>query len=780
MSIVQDRDRPFPFSPADLEPEHLTAGVRHTLTSFSRWRDRNPTLIAAHVDRYTEQLAAIRAGRRPRSGPIGRGLAARRRGDQRLRTAREVTYFAAYNLGEIPGPTVTDRLLDDHPGGVPPLDELFPRLAPGRGAAGVIDALTRQVPGLRRVPGTAWLGERLDRLHRILPEPVVRAGGMGKAVRAVAGVLAIGAFDTLDATDAERHDHLARVLPGAYALGAAYTIVDDTLQDLPGDELPPADRAWCHQAILRGLATGDPVDTSALPDHPLAEELLELYGLMLEHYPFERYRHLYHAAEAMYLAQHRDAGRTAERWPGLAAMYDDILIKSGMSRVVANILGRRTIGEGCYARCINTIVLGQFKDDLRDRDADRRAGRVTPFTVPAQGLDTNPLYDLFAYDAYVVAEVFDGDPAVADALTYFGAGKLANHLSADPARAGALLRDYEATGEIARYLHAAAALPHRVASRLEPADTRLKDHCAALLGRRRQTTLDARTFVADRLAYLNAVTRRYCPAEDATGLERIVAYAMLAPGKRLRPALGLMLAEALEVETASIEPLIAAGELFHTASLLLDDLPAQDDATVRRGRPTAHTVFDEGSVQLAAVSMISTGFGLIAQLGQRYPAQRVTEVISYVGTVLGPLRLCRGQDLDLHLGRDGTPVTGEAILEMYRLKTSTTLEAALVPLMMLTDRPVAETELIRGYAHNAGIVFQIRDDILDLTASTAALGKDAGNDVGKINVVRVFGLAEAERLMRSHLDEAVRCCAELPFDTQLLAGMVTHFANRRR
>jgi geranylgeranyl pyrophosphate synthase len=461
-------------------------------------------------------------------------------------------------------------------------------------------------------------------------------------------------------------------------------------------------------------------------------------------------------------------------------MYPDILIKSGMSRVVANILARRKLPDNFYARCLNTIIVGQFKDDLRDRELDLQANRLTPFTAPPDLADVNPLYDLFAYDAYVVSEVFNGDPIAADALTYFGSVKLANHLSEDGRHAEEITRRYEVTSEIARYLHLASGLPHRMIKRLEPVDTRIKDQCGSALGHRRPTLVDSRTFVADRLQYINDITTRYCPHEGATGLDRIVAYAMNAPGKRLRPALGLMLAEVLGVKKGSIEPFVVAGELFHTASLMFDDLPAQDDAKVRRGRPTAHTVFDEGSVQLAAVSMISSGFGILAQLDRLYPAPRVTEVIAYIGTILGPKRLCRGQDLDLHLAKASVSITGEDILEMYDLKTSSSLEAALVPLMMLENRPTDEIELIRRYAHHAGIIFQIRDDILDLTSSADILGKDTGTDVGKVNIVRAYGLAAAQQLMQVHLASAVKCCSQLPFDTTLLEGMVLHFAQRRK
>jgi geranylgeranyl pyrophosphate synthase len=781
MITQQTIDSPFPFSQADLSVENLVIGVRHTLTHFERWRDSNPTIVAGHVEEYTRRIAETGA-RRFRRRP--------RRADERLRTAREISYFVAYNLGELPTPAAIERVVAEFPDRFPTATAVLAGIDGRRGAAGVLEALVHHLPDLRGTPETAWLRERLDRLYRILPEPVVQAGGMGKAVRATVGALAVGMYDTLDAAPATRREHLRRILPGAYALGAAYVIIDDTLQDLVGERIPLADRQWCHSAILHGLSTGTPVDVTGMPDHPLAEELHDLHALLLQTHPFAENRQLYQAAEAMYLAQHRDAARSAQEVAtdgGVASLYPDIFIKSGMSRVVANLLGRRDPREESWARCLNTVFLGQLKDDLRDQEEDARAGRVTPFTLPPEGentpdkADTNPLHDLFAYEAYVVHEVFHQEPAVADALICFGTVKLAGCLSADPHRASDLVERYRATPEISRFLHVASGLDKRALGRLEPADTQVKERCAAVLSNRNPTTVDARTFTADRLGYVNDVIDDYLSRNGTTGLNQIVAYALDAPGKRLRPVLGLMLAAELGIEVTAMEPLVVASELFHTASLIFDDLPAQDNASVRRGRPAAHLIFDEGSVQLAAISMIASGFGIMARLGERYPARRVTEVIDYLGTVLGPERLCHGQDLDLRWsGADTKPSTVTEILRMYELKTSTSIEASLVPLMMLEGRPAKETELVRQYAQHAGIVFQIRDDMLDVTSCTQALGKDAGNDTGKANVVRAFGLAEAQQIMQSNLDAAVACCARLPFDTQLLEGIVTHFARRTR
>jgi geranylgeranyl pyrophosphate synthase len=779
MSIPEELRGPFPFTRDDLETCRLSAGARHTLAHFHHWRTANERVIADHVDQYTAHLEAI--GDRSRlPSRVGHRLRPDlRRRAERLHIAREVVHFGAYNLAETLAPARVEAIVGQVGNRLGTARRILAGLDENRGVPGVIDSLQQGWPALRDVPETRWLAERLDRLHRALPEPVIRAGGMGKVVRTLTGVLAIGVYDTLDSEPGEMREHLSRILPGAYAYGAGYAIVDDTLHDLSDDHLPPRDRERYHALILRGLATGAPVDAAEVPDHPLAEELLELQTVILERYPFERYRHLYHAAESMYLAQDRDAfWRLQTRLPpGVTTLYPDMFIKAAMSRVIANILARRQLDETFYARCVNAIFMSQLRDDLIDSAEDREGDRVTPFTFPAREADTNPLYDLFAYSAYVATEVFGGDRRVADALTHYAATRLGRFL-AGARQVDRFTRDYEVTEEIARFVRTARGMPYRARQELVMADQQLKERVARVLGSRNQTTVDCRTFVADRLRYLDDLSSRYLPVN--TELGEIVAYAMGGAGKRLRPALGLMLAESLGVDPVSLEPALAAGELFHTASLIFDDLPAHDDATMRRGRPAAHLVFDEGSVQLAALSMISSGFGLLARLDQRYPAHRITEVIGYVGTVLGPERLCLGQHLDLRLSRRPGAASVEEIIRMYGLKTSTALEAALVPLMMVLDRPSGEIELLRRYAHHAGIVFQIRDDVLDATSSAEVLGKDTDNDVGKVNLVRTHGLAEAERLLHAHMSDALRCCEQLPFDTGLFSCVVHHFATRRR
>ena len=354
------------------------------------------------------------------------------------------------------------------------------------------------------------------------------AGGMGKVVGTMVGVLLIGAYDTIHQGRATAKAHLARILPAAYTYGAAYAVVDDTLHDLPGDYVPPADRAHVHRMILRGLTAGSSIDPAEIPDHPLAEELADLHRRMLGSYPRPAYTHLYRAAESMYLAQHRDSANATDAIAPADPMERHAyrFVKAGMSRVVANILGRRKLRDDFYARCVNTIAASQWRDDLRDHEDDLRAGRCTPFTMPAGHAGTNPLYDLFAYSAYVAAEVFGGRPTVTDVLTHRAAGILARYLSTEPQRADALARRYETTGELARFLRVASGLSKRTVGQLDFADQKLKRHAGRVFAHREQTSVDCRTFALDRMAYLDDVLQRHRPRTGTAALDDIVAYSV--------------------------------------------------------------------------------------------------------------------------------------------------------------------------------------------------------------------------------------------------------------
>ncbi|HSX06757.1 MAG TPA: polyprenyl synthetase family protein [Candidatus Saccharimonadia bacterium] len=777
MITLAHEEGPFPFTQDDLAPDRLAFGVEHTLADFALWRDSHPKEVADHVNGHTEALEATVAeysfGSRLRRRVVPyEGRAYR---DRKL--AEEVGFFCVYNMAEMPSPDAVNAFCNTPLAGVLTDEKVFVSQDIRNG---LLSAIETNLPALRGAEEVPWLGEQLQRLGRILPEHVLREGGLGKAAMLIASILTIATYDTIHEPEEVQRQHLRRIIPAAYAYGATYPIIDDTLED--GNYVSVEDRERYHQTILQGLRTGEAIDISRLPDHPLAEELERAYHILLGTFSFKEYRNLYYAGESMFLAQERDSNRTAEdvALGGLESLYPDIFVKAAMTRIVANIIGQRRPKDGFYARAINATFLNQFRDDLFDRRADQQAGNITPFTYGADA-GVKSLYDLFAYSAYMTSEIFAGDPSTSKVLVDHNAAKLAVYLHADRELSERVVRSPETTIEIARFVLAATGLSRRMVKSpsLLPRDVRLQKDAIKLFEGRRQTDIDPRTFVSDRVAYINQVIGNYY-AERGGPLDKVARYTLESGGKRLRPALTLMLAEGLGVDCKTVEPLLVAIEQYHTASLIFDDLPAQDNSAERRGRPTAHILFGEANAQLAGIAMLSQGFGQLNELAKYYPADVALKIVDYFGTVMGPEGLCRGQELDLRMEREGRVAEYEEIIEMYKLKTSTLIEAALVPLMMLKKRPMVEIESIRKYAYHAGVAFQIRDDILDLGGDPDLLGKDVGSDEQKINIARQYGLAEAEKAMHMHLDAAVACCQALPFNTKLLEGIVSHFVTRNR
>lgn len=770
---------PHPFKQTDLQPGLLAQGVDRALQTFEVWRDNNPNLIAEHIDDLTYAIhTTANAHTLPRR--MGRLVLPLLR--HRFDAAAEqefVEYFGLHNLGEVIAPEHVEFLRAR----IHAARETFSTKAARQDFLGASLGVVKQfAPELQGLPEMDWLEERIRHLRTILPEAVIVQGGLGKVMRTIMGVVTIATYDVADESSKARHSHLRQVIPGAYALGATYALIDDALQSSAGGSIKSASKTKYHHALTHSFATGEDIDISNLPDHPISDELHLLYKELLASYPFQPYRHLYHAIEAMYHAQYRNAHLTPEiaaAQGGRRAMYGDMAIKASMTRVVANILARRAVGDSNYTKFLNSVLGSQLKDDFEDQIPDALENNCTIFTMPydPEASEPNPLYDIFAFDAYVRHRVWGAHPDAASRLIRFGPSEIGPYLANHKEHGAHILRKFPHTAEIARFVTRATCMTEEQARKVLPLDMALESVMRRNLGQREQTGIDPLTFLTDRLEYINNIVGAAVNSHSLLG--EIASYSLDAGGKRLRPGLTLMLAEGLGIPYEHVEPLLQTAELFHTSSLVFDDLPAQDRAALRRGKPTTHIAYTEWGAQLAGISMISRGFGVLTQLTRHFPAKRVSEVVRYADSSLGFEGLCKGQAMDLQdpYGKDTSLAD---ILKMYQLKTSVAMEASLVPLMMLAGRGQQEIDHIKDYAYHAGIVFQIKDDILDMTARTEQIGKDAQNDKGKTNIVRTLGMELAERIMDKHLQAALGSLEHLPFNTDLLKGVVRYFIKRNK
>ena len=222
-------------------------------------------------------------------------------------------------------------------------------------------------------------------------------------------------------------------------------------------------------------------------------------------------------------------------------------------------------------------------------------------------------------------------------------------------------------------------------------------------------------------------------------------YSLLAGGKRIRPVLAMATATAIGREPASVLPLAGAIELIHTYSLIHDDLPAMDDDDLRRGRPTCHVRFGEDVAILAGDALYAEAFRhlLTAQAGE---PGRILAAARELAAATGVDGMVGGQYLDV----TGTPDTPEELRNLHALKTGRLIGASVSCVLLLHGVDGEPDSAYRRYAAELGVLFQIVDDILDVTGTDDALGKPHGSDErhGKRTYVTHFGLDGARQLAR--------------------------------
>ena len=249
-------------------------------------------------------------------------------------------------------------------------------------------------------------------------------------------------------------------------------------------------------------------------------------------------------------------------------------------------------------------------------------------------------------------------------------------------------------------------------------------------------------------------------------------YSLLAGGKRIRPVLALATAEALGHPHDDVLPLAGALELIHTYSLIHDDLPAMDDDDLRRGRPTCHRQFGEPVAILAGDGLFAEAIALVLERQQGDPA-RVNAALAELARAAGVGGMVGGQYLD---------VAGSEtdIRHLHELKTGRLIGAAVACVLLLTGVNEPATLPYRRFAAELGVLFQIVDDILDVTGDEASLGKPQGSDErhGKRTYVSVFGLDRARELAAESHRKARAALAETGGQTGSLEQITDYILTR--
>lgn len=282
-------------------------------------------------------------------------------------------------------------------------------------------------------------------------------------------------------------------------------------------------------------------------------------------------------------------------------------------------------------------------------------------------------------------------------------------------------------------------------------------------------------------ARAESVLEKLMPSENTVPqtLHRAMRYATLGGGKRLRPLLVAAASELGSADQKAVEHAMAAVEMIHVYSLVHDDMPAMDNDSLRRGKPTCHVRYGEAAALLTGDALQTLAFEVLCR-DCGLDAGRRLEMVGVLARASGSCGMAGGQAIDL--ANVGRPMTRAALEHMHSLKTGALIRAAVaLGALCCPEADGADLARLDGYAAKLGLAFQVIDDVLDCEADTATLGKTAGKDADsdKPTYVKLMGLAQARRYAETLVAEAVDALAPFAEKAAALRALAAFVTERK-
>jgi geranylgeranyl diphosphate synthase, type II len=290
-----------------------------------------------------------------------------------------------------------------------------------------------------------------------------------------------------------------------------------------------------------------------------------------------------------------------------------------------------------------------------------------------------------------------------------------------------------------------------------------------------------RVFLAEARALVDGRLEALVPAEtvEPASVHAAVRWSLLGGGKRLRPALLVATGEALGASRSQLLDTASALEMVHTYSLIHDDLPAMDDDDLRRGRPTCHVRFGEATAILAGDVLQTLAFQAIAEDEKLSPSVRVRVIAELARAAGTPAGMVAGQAFDI--AAESRDVTADELEQIHRHKTGALIVAAARAGALVANADAAALAATTRYAAALGLLFQITDDLLDVTATAEDLGKTPGKDARsrKATYPAIYGLDAARQRAQAVYTEACAALDALAYPAPILRALANFILERR-
>lgn len=291
------------------------------------------------------------------------------------------------------------------------------------------------------------------------------------------------------------------------------------------------------------------------------------------------------------------------------------------------------------------------------------------------------------------------------------------------------------------------------------------------------------SFLEHNLSRINQALIESLPEENFSEITKAIHYSVMNGGKRLRPQLMLLMADALKVDVSNktIDLMAAAGELIHCYSLIHDDLPAMDDDDFRRGQLSCHKKFDEATAILAGDAIQPLSLEILTSIEDNNLSDSTkSKIINVFAKACGPKGMVEGQNLDIK--SESKNLNEDELDRIHFLKTGKLIEACILSVCLLKKEiREEEVEKLVEFSEKFGLAFQIRDDILDVIGNEQEIGKPVGSDQekNKSTYASVLGITKSQLKAEKLSKDAIDILISLPYETQRLEDLCKMIIKRQ-
>lgn len=631
-----------------------------------------------------------------------------------------------------------------------------------------------------------WLFSKLKIISANLPNEMDGVQAQRKILKIIAGVLLhVEEEMEEDIPFSEKAKRLDKAIRLGYCYGLTYPFIDDLLD---AKILSKEEEKHYAELIRTTLLTGSVPEwnewkgTNNVFIRFVHSELTDAFEYMKNN---QRPESLQTFLEQSYLFFHsqevdREKNLSNENYTN-EELYIPVILKSSSSRSIVRTVLDSGRDPGFERRTFYYGIYNQLADDFADMFEDLEEGAVTPYTYYLKYHSKrpdliNPFEMYWTVISYLIHQVYHSDSKTCEVIldrAINGLKRYREKMGKDKYKE---VMDLFVTDEpvFRRVIDKLV----RKADDVDFFDKLLRDHMITELTTQRK---DQKAFLKTMDKVRNIVNSQLRIKENnhdalKDSIVEAANYSLTGDGKRLRPILTwVMGVDEYGLDKNAIIPLLKSIEYMHTASLIFDDLPSQDNASIRRGRPTLHETYNKATAELTGLFLTQKATEEQASL-ETFDPKAVLKMIQYSSFITA--EMCKGQAMDLE--SRGKRLNLEQLNTLCFYKTGIGFEASLIMPAILAKASEEEIKCLKKYAYHAGIAFQIKDDLLDAEGNALQLGKPAGQDAenNTSTFVSILGIEDAKKEMWEHYCLAIEALAELPRNTGFLKQLLGYMVNR--